>query len=300
MEKNKIVDYTNPGSEIIKFLAIGHFTHDVTEDGLILGGAASYSSIAAQRLGMQARVVSAVGKDFLHFDKLNGISISLADDQNTIQTTTFQNIYTDGVRKQTLKGVSAPIKPEHIPAEWLNAEIVYLCPVADEVDPSIARIFPDSLIGASPQGWMRQWDDQGHVYQRKWKNAENVLPYLDALIMSEEDISSFPEVVNEYRELVKIMVLTRGERGCTLYYNGKIKDFPAFKTTLVDPTGAGDVFAVAFLRELFRTRDPYKASIFANCTASYVVEKHGIQGIPDMAQVHLRLESLKEELKVER
>ncbi|MBM3211939.1 hypothetical protein FJZ33_06960, partial [Candidatus Poribacteria bacterium] len=76
MEKNNITNRTKP----INFLAIGHFTHDVTESGLILGGAASYSSLTARKLDMQARVVSAVGKDFLHFDKLKDIPISLVKD----------------------------------------------------------------------------------------------------------------------------------------------------------------------------------------------------------------------------
>jgi len=283
MEKNNITNRTKP----INFLAIGHFTHDVTESGLILGGAASYSSLTARKLDMQARVVSAVGKDFLHFDKLKDIPISLVKD--TSQTTTFQNIYVNGVRTQTIKGVGAKIKAQHVPADWLDSEIVYLCPVADEVDQSVAKIFPNSLIGASPQGWMRQWDKEGLVYQRKWEDAEKLLPHLDALIMSEEDISGLPEVVDEYRKMAKIMVLTKGERGCTLYHEGKITDFPAFKTNVVDPTGAGDVFAVAFLRELYKTQDPYKASVFANCTASFVVEKPGIQGVPDLAQVKSRL-----------
>lgn len=283
--------YQENSTKPIQFLAIGHFTHDVTEKGLILGGAAAYSSLAAKRLGLKAGVVSAVGKDFLHRDKLQGISLCLLESGDSLQTTTFQNIYINGVRKQIIKGVSEKLKPEHIPQEYTKAEIVYLCPVADEVEPLIANRFPNSLIGASPQGWMRQWDSQGNVFQRKWKDADKVLPYIDALIMSEEDISNFPEVIEEYRKLVKIMVLTRGERGCTLFHNGQIKDFPAFKTQTVDPTGAGDVFAVAFLRELHRTHDPYKASIFANCTASFVVEKPGIYGIPDLDQVYSRLSS---------
>jgi len=273
----------------IKFLAIGHFAHDVTENGLILGGAAAYSSLAAKRLGLRAGVVSAVGRDFLHYGKLDGILLTLADDPADNETTTFQNIYEDGVRRQMLRGVSSPIRPEHIPSEWLDAEIVYLCPVANEVDKSIVHKFPNSLIGASPQGWMRQWDDQGRVSARKWKDAPDVLPYVDVVVMSEEDIAPFPEIVHEYTDLTEIVILTRGGRGSTLFYDGKSKNFPAFPVRTVDPTGAGDVFALAFLREFHRTGDLCKASVFANCTASFVVEKRGTEGIPDLEQVLSRL-----------
>ena len=310
-----------------QFVAIGHFTHDVAEDGLILGGAAAYSSIAARGLGLRAGVVSAVGEDFLHYGRFDNISLALVETRrrkdsvfshrisqkdseevfcgNLCQsvansshfaavdglTTTFANVYEDGVRRQIIRSVSAPIHPEHIPSEWLNAEIVYLCPVADEVDPSIVHMFPNSLIGVSPQGWMRQWDSSGRVSPRRWEDAANVLPHANVLVMSEEDISPFPDIVHEYVDMAEIMVLTRGERGSTLFHDGRITDFSAFPTRATDPTGAGDVFAVAFLIEFHRTRDLYKASAFANCTASFAVEKQGIEGIPNLDRICSRMMS---------
>ena len=287
-EKHQALSIQNPESSI-QFLAIGHFAHDVTENGLILGGAAAYSSLAAKRLGLRAGVVSAVGRDFLHYEKLDGISLTLAGDPADNETTTFQNIYEDGVRRQLLKGVSAPIRPGHIPSKWLDAKIVYLCPVANEVGKSIVHKFPNSLIGVSPQGWMRQWDTQGRVSAREWKDAPDVLPYVDVVVMSEEDIAPFPGIVREYAGLAKIVILTRGDRGSTMFYGGKSENFPAFPVRTVDPTGAGDVFALAFLREFHRTCDLRKASVFANCTASFVVEKRGTEGIPDLEQVLSRL-----------
>lgn len=294
-EQHQVSSIKYPESSIqnrassIQFLAIGHFAHDVTENGLILGGAAAYSSLTAKRLGLRAGAVSAVGRDFLHYGKLDGISLTLADDPADNETTTFQNIYEDSVRRQMLRGVSAPIRPEHIPSEWLEAEIVYLCPVANEVDKSIVHKFPNSLIGVSPQGWMRQWDSQGSVSARKWKDAPDVLPYVNVVVMSEEDIAPFPGIVREYADLAEIVILTRGDRGSRLFHNGKTINFPAFPVRTVDPTGAGDVFALAFLREFHRTGDLHKASVFANCTASFVVEKRGTEGIPDLEQVLSRL-----------
>jgi len=290
-EKSRNNEYIPP-----QFVAIGHFTHDVTECGLILGGAASYSTIAARELDLRCGVISAVGEDFLHYDRFDGVPLALVGaTQRGVPagelTTTFTNIYENGVRRQILKSVSATIHPEHIPSEWLSAEIVYLCPVADEVDPAIADMFPNSLIGVSPQGWMRQWDNEGRVSPRKWKDASNVLPLIDVLVMSEEDIAPFPEVVDEYRELTKIMILTKGDKGSTLFHNGQIINTPAFSTRTVDPTGAGDVFAAAFLNEFRRTRDLYKASVFANCAASFVVEKPGTEGIPDLDRVRSRMMS---------
>lgn len=276
----------------IQFLSIGHFTHDVVGNELILGGAAAYSSATAKKLGLLTGVVSAVGKDFLHYDKLKDTPLAIAKQPNgelSKTTTTFENIYENGVRRQLVKGVSTTIRPEHIPEEWYDTSIVYLCPVANEIEPSVVHRFSNSIIGASPQGWMRRWDTSGHVYPKKWDDAFKVLPYISALIMSEEDILPFPEVADEYANLVAIMIITTGEKGSTLYHKGKKRDFPAYKTNVLDPTGAGDVFAAAFLVKLQQTKDPHEASIFANCTASFIVEKRGTEGIPNLDQVESRL-----------
>lgn len=279
----------------IQFLSIGHFTHDIVGNELILGGASAYSSTTAKKLGLNAGVITAVGKDFLHYDKLSSISLFIIGEKYSYDwnypTTTFENIYENGVRKQFIRSVSATIYPDHVPDHWCNADIVYLCPVANEVDPSIVHKFPNSIIGASPQGWMRRWDSAGRVYPRKWEEAPKVLPYIDALIMSEEDISPFPNIIDEYVKMVKMLILTRGEKGSTLFYDGKVFDFPAFKANVLDPTGAGDVFATAFLIKLKETQDPSTASIFANCVASFVVEKIGTEGIPDLEQIRSRLMS---------
>ena len=279
-----------------RFISIGHFTHDVTEHGLILGGAAAYSSIAARELGLRAGVVSSVGEGFLHFGRFDGIPLALIGATDGVPakgslTTTFSNIYEDGVRSQIVKNISAQIRPEHIPSEWLDAEIIYLCPVANEIHPDVIHLFPNSLIGASPQGWMRRWDDEGQVSQCKWGDALEVLPHVDVVVMSEEDIIPFPEIADEYAELADIVILTKGERGCTLFRDGQRSDSPAFAVNVIDPTGAGDVFATAFLSSFYQTRDMYEASVFANCAASFVVEKEGTEGIPDLAHVRSRLMS---------
>lgn len=269
----------------IDFLAIGHLTHDVVGDDFILGGASAYSSKTAFNLGLRVGVVSAVGDDFLHYDKLNGISLALAR-RGGFKTTTFENLYENGLRRQIIRGVAPAISQEDVPDEWRNTKIVYICPVANEVELSIVSLFNSSLVGASPQGWMRRWDERGIVFPSKWELNCNCI---DVLIMSEEDIMPFPQVIDEYVDKVKIMILTRGENGSRLFMNGTVEDFPAFRTSVFDPTGAGDVFATAFLIKYFETNDPVEASIFANCTASFVVEKQGMDGIPNIRLVNQRV-----------
>ena len=53
----------------------------------------------------------------------------------------------------------------------------------------------------------------------------------------------------------------------------------------VDPTGAGDVFAAAYLIRYHETGDPYEAAQFANLVASFSVEAPGTEGIPTRDEV---------------
>jgi sugar/nucleoside kinase (ribokinase family) len=296
----------------IDYVAVGHFTHDVTPQGPIIGGAASYSSITVRNLGFHARVVTAVGKDFRQdnplLDRID-VNYRISD-----STTTFHNLYTpNGRRQQYLLGVADKIYAEHILSEWRAAEIAYLCPVADEVDASVANCFPNALIGATPQGWMRRWDKEGkvgvfaslsslaslnrrgscRVYPKKWESAAEILPHIDVLVLSEEDIAAFPEELERFIELTKIVVLTKGKNGATLYTEGNIIESSAYPANEVDPTGAGDVFAAAFLVKYHETRDILKSLDFAHCVASFAVEAKGTTGIPTMEQVMQRLMRLK-------
>ena len=74
-----------------------------------------------------------------------------------------------------------------------------------------------------------------------------------------------------------MVILTRGEEGSVLFWKGKKISFPTFRIEEKDPTGAGDVFAAAFLVQYYKTKDPIDSSRFANCVASFAVEQNGLE-----------------------
>ena len=66
-----------------------------------------------------------------------------------------------------------------------------------------------------------------------------------------------------------------------------IRDSPCIE---MDPTGAGDVFATAFLLRYQETGDPLEAAAFGSCAASCVVEGLGASQLGDRAEIERRLE----------
>jgi 1D-myo-inositol 3-kinase len=269
------------------FLVIGHVTKDLQEDSYTIGGTVTFASLTARNLGQRTAVVTRASPDLELNPLYQGIEVLRLPSP---VTSTFQNLYsTNGARTQYLRAVADPIKAKDIPLAWREARVVLLGPLTDELKGSIVEVFPNSLIGVTPQGWMRRWDGDGRVFPKPWDGAAEVLGRAKVVVFSENDVQRDESVIQAYARLAEILVVTEGARGATVYHQGEVRHLAAFETVEVDPTGAGDVFAAAYLIELERSGDPYAAAHFANCVASFIVEKPGTEGIPTLEQVERRL-----------
>jgi len=271
------------------FLVIGHITKDLLADGrFTIGGTVTYSSLTACNLGRETGIVTRADPA-LDLSRFAACGIAVHRLPSPV-TTTFENIYLDGTRYQYIRAVAAPIVPADVPAAWRAAPIVHLGPLAQELSRDMLVLFDQALIGVTPQGWMRRWDGTGLVRPVPWAEVEEVLARADVLVFSEHDVAGDVATIHRYAGLARIMVVTQGHRGCTVYVRGqRPRHFPAFPAHEVDPTGAGDVFAAAFLIKLRHTGDPYQAARYANCVASFVVETPGATGLPTPEQVAARM-----------
>jgi 1D-myo-inositol 3-kinase len=274
------------------FVVVGHLTRDEHPDGsFTLGGVPTFAAIAARNLGYRVGIVTRAAADFPEPALLHDIEIVRLDSP---VTTTFRNLYTEGKRKQYIRDVAAPIPASDIPADWRTAKIALLGPIADELGVDMAHAFSsETLVGISPQGWMRQWDESGRVKPRAWTEAADLLPHVRALILSQEDLGSYTERLSSYILLAPLVALTRGHEGVTIYRKRERPlDVAPFPATPLDPTGAGDSFATAFLIALHETNDVLQAARFANATASLAIEGKGAASMPTREQVHARLNGL--------
>jgi sugar/nucleoside kinase (ribokinase family) len=208
------------------------------------------------------------------------------------QTTTFENRYVEGERHQRVLATASPISFEDVPVDWREAPIILLAPVFRDLDSALAGHLktPRNLIGLGAQGWLRRLDSgavrPGHVEPHPaWLSG-------DAVFVSEEDVED-AEAVAAWSQHVPNVILTRAGRGCTLWHDGRRRDFPAVDCAEVDPTGAGDVFATAFLVVLRETHDPFEAARFASAAAALAVSAPGLEGIGDRGQIDRLLHSQK-------
>jgi sugar/nucleoside kinase (ribokinase family) len=261
---NGRIRYVN-SDVVIDYLLVGHVCHDLTPSGPVAGGTVTYSGRVAQTLGCRTAVLTSSASAFDFKRELPDITTKsiIAG-----KTTTFENVYTPEGRQQTVRAVAKTLTSDDLPAHWERAKIVHLGPIANEIDPGIISRFSNSLVGLTPQGWYRRWGEDGRVHVVDWPAAAMVMPLASAVILSLEDLPD-PEILNQIREWVPIVVLTEQAGGCTVYHRGEVRQIPAPKVKEVNPTGAGDIFAASFFVRLYQTKGNIRESAeFANRMAA--------------------------------
>jgi 1D-myo-inositol 3-kinase len=272
------------------FLVIGHLAKDKTAEGWRLGGTAAYASLTASKLGLRAAVLTSAAGDLNPSLLLPDIDVRLLPSQ---EATTFENIYGPEGRLQYVWARAGNIAASDVPPEFLASKVVLLGPLVGEVEEDVASCFPRSLLAISTQGWLRTVLADGRVEQispRQWR-PRLLLERSQALFVSEEDLppTELEETLARWATQVSLLAFTRGVGGTRLWSEGRWRQVPVIPAEEVDPTGAGDVFAAAFLSRYVETNDAWQAALFAAAAASISLEAPGTAAIPSRRQVEERL-----------
>ena len=267
--------------EPVDYLMIGHLTEDVTATGTRLGGTAAFSALTAKAFGLRVGIVTSMS-DETSVQALDGIPVLKVPASHT---TTFENLKTPGGRVQILRQRGSDITLDGLPDSWRKAPIVHLGPVAQEISPDVAGTFVGALLGVTPQGWMRSWDEAGNVSPCPWASADEILPKAGAVVLSRADLGGDDEAVHSMAQKTRLLAVTDGAAGAELYWNGDSRRFRPPAVNELDDTGAGDIFAAALFIRLYMTRDPWEAARFATLLAAKSVTRSGLQGVPTSADI---------------
>ena len=157
-----------------------------------------------------------------------------------------------------------------------------------EVAPECSRLFPDAVIGVGAQGWLRELDEEKNVQSRAWIGT----PFWTGsrvLFVSDQDVAGEEQQLERWADEVPIVVVTRERMGARVHHDDAWHQIEAFPAKEVDPTGAGDVFAAAFLVRYSETHDVAQATRFGSAASACSVEAQGIEGIADRQQIEERM-----------
>jgi 1D-myo-inositol 3-kinase len=114
--------------------------------------------------------------------------------------------------------------------------------------------------------------------------------------VSKDDVVD-SDLIELWTGIVPTLVVTMGREGAKVHHEGTWHHIAAYPAQEIDPTGAGDVFAAAFLVEYGKTRDAIASTRFANCAASFVIVGAGTSRLPTRSQIVDRMRRTGESIK---
>ncbi len=256
-------------------LVVGNYCHDRLihapgQERFALGGSASYISAVLTAMRADFAVSAVVGEDFRYATELP----HHARVAPGARTTEFTADFTRGERVLTLGAESPPILPEDI---HVDARVSLVCGVAGEIRPdTLARVAERSEhVLADIQGLFRTTDIDRRIVHRRLETTP-FWPLIDRLTMlkaSEIEAESLDLAETRRRTC---LVITRGERGCTVLTARDEIHVPAFPAKEVDPTGAGDCFMAGFALGLLRGGSLAESARLGNWCGARAVEQVGV------------------------
>jgi len=287
-------------------VTVGNFTIDIVTSNRIvnpsptLGGPPAYVSVSARQLGLRVSVISKVGKDFskgyVSWLKANDIDLSGLKLVKNALTTSFTSQYRNGKRKLQLRSQAPPILLEDIPTS-LTSKAIHVSPVANEISQELVHKLKTltSILSLDPQGFIREFDKEGNMHLRKWKNS-GILEKIDIYKSTLEEIKAIMGISDLRANMKriygmgsKIVLVTRGIKGLMLLFDEKFYSVPSCKPkVLKDYTGAGDVLIGAFLAEYVKGRNPVWCACVGSAAASVKIESIGPKLLGGKEEIYKR------------
>jgi sugar/nucleoside kinase (ribokinase family) len=263
----------------------------------IVGGAATYASLAAGYFYDKVKIVAVVGDDFpqseiedlnRHHVDTEGLQIKKGE-KSFFWAGKYHNDMNSRDTLVTDLNVLADFDPI-IPASYQDCEYLMLGNLTPQVQQTVIKRLknrPKLIVMDTMNFWMDIALD----------DLLETIKMVDVLTINDAEarqLSGEYSLVKAARKILtmgpKYLIIKKGEHGALLFHEDKIFAAPALPLAEVfDPTGAGDTFAGGFIGYMAKVgtvnfNNMKNAIIFGSALASFCVEKFGTEKIRNLTQ----------------
>lgn len=266
----------------------------------IVGGAATYASLAASYFTDNIYLVAVVGDDFpqpvledmgKRGINLEGLQIKKGE-KSFFWSGRYHTNMNDRDTLDTQLNVLAGFNPT-LPQRYKNAQYVLLGNLTPDVQMRV-------IEQMSERPKLIALDTMNYWISSALEELKAVIKKVDMLIINDEEarlLSGEYSLVKAARVILKmgphILAIKKGEHGALLFQGDQIFFAPALPLAEVfDPTGAGDTFAGGMMGYLAKTggtsfENIKAAVIHGSAMASFCVEKFGITRLTELKSAEI-------------
>jgi len=286
----------------MSLLVIGTVAFDAIETPFgktdkIVGGAATYASLAASYFYDKVKIVAVVGDDFPqseikdfnnHHINTEGLQVKPGE-KSFFWAGKYHNDMNSRDTLITELNVLADFDPL-IPASYQDCEYLMLGNLQPSVQQTVINRLtnrPKLIVMDTMNFWMDIALDE----------LLDTIKMVDVLTINDAEarqLSGEYSLVKAARKILKMgpkyLIIKKGEHGALLFHEDKIFAAPALPLAEVfDPTGAGDTFAGGFIGYMAKVgtvnfNNMKNAIIFGSALASFCVEKFGTEKIRNLSE----------------
>ncbi len=288
----------------MSLLVVGSLAIDTIETPFgkvenVLGGSATYISVAASYFVTPVRLVGVVGDDFKkeYIDFLENREIDLEGLQIIKGGKTFRwggrYHYDLNVRDTLFTDLNVfehfnPIIPQPY------KKTTYVC--LGNIDPVLQKRVleqierPRLVVGDTMNFWIK----------RKQAELRETMKLLDVLILNDaeaRELTNEPNLIKSAKAIIKmgprIVIVKKGEHGALLVTEDTIFSAPAYPLENInDPTGAGDAFAGGFIGWIAKSDDLSteslkRAVVLGSTLASFCVERFSLDRFKELTYLEI-------------
>jgi len=263
----------------------------------IVGGAATYASLAAAYFYDKVKIVAVVGDDFPEADiddfhnhhiSTEGLQVKKGE-KSFFWSGKYHNDMNSRDTLITELNVLADFDPI-IPESYQDCEYLMLGNLTPQIQQTVIQRLkkrPKLIVMDTMNFWMDIAMD----------DLLKTIKLIDVLTINDAEarqLSGEYSLVKAARKILtmgpKYLIIKKGEHGALLFHEDKIFSAPALPLAEVfDPTGAGDTFAGGFIGYMAKVgtvnfNNMKNAIIFGSALASFCVEKFGVERIKNLSK----------------
>jgi fructokinase len=276
-------------------VGVGELLWDLLPGERHIGGTVANFAYHANHLGAVGLVVSCLGRDAAGDE----MTAQLRARGLSTDTLRYDDHHPTGTVTVTVAADGQPEYVIHTAVAWdylrLDAPLIELALHADAVcfgtlaqRGEVSREAIQQFVRATPPDCLRVFDinlrqdfytpltittslELAHVLKLNDAELAQVLPLLD---LPHDETAAIRELMSRYS--LRLVALTRGKEGSTLYTDQRVSRHPGYAPeVVVDTVGAGDAFTAALVCGLVRNEDLDRIHDRASRLAGYVCSQPG-------------------------